>query len=560
MRHDTHRFPSGTALAHVASGFAAAATLLATPASAEVTKYRVIAVTDEVAPGTGSSFDDLGGPVINLGGQVAFLAVLANGDVVLYRTVYDDPAALELIVRSGDEIPGPPYDVVFQGEGTAHRVVLNDDGDLAFDMTVGNLNEAWLSAVFRLVDGTLETIALPGRQVPGAPAGVEYANIGRPYMNAYGSVAFRTSLQGTGVNATNDEAMMTTGFGGLQMLARSGAPAPGREGDTLGSLWGGLIADNGRVAFWSDLNGDNDQGSLWTGWPGLLDTTVVAGEGVPNVGGLLNYSVNNDGVVFTTYAPLAHMRDIGNGIEQTAVVGNAGPIGTYEYVNEFHGNTNASGALLFAARFAGPGDDFDSAIIQVSPGGQQTVVVREGDPAPGYWNNVEIDHVGNYAASRVAFDNAGRLYYRVPLRGAAITGSNDGVLYARDLDGTVDDLMRKGQIMEVREGDYRIVQDFYFHDGAGTQAGQRGGVNDAGDLAMSVVFNDGSEAIVVAQLGQFCAGDFNHDGYINVDDLVIVILNWGQTTAPGTDGDTDRNGVVDADDLVELILSWGVCA
>ena len=100
MRHDTHDAPSSLHPARVAVGVAAAM-LLALPAPAAVTKYRVIAVTDEPAPGAGSTFDDLAVPVINYGGQVAFFAVLANGDVALYRSVYDDPATLELIVLTG---------------------------------------------------------------------------------------------------------------------------------------------------------------------------------------------------------------------------------------------------------------------------------------------------------------------------------------------------------------------------------------------------------------------------------------------------------------------------
>jgi hypothetical protein len=66
--------------------------------------------------------------------------------------------------------------------------------------------------------------------------------------------------------------------------------------------------------------------------------------------------------------------------------------------------------------------------------------------------------------------------------------------------------------------------------------------------------------VVVAQLDLFCAGDFNDDGYINVQDFLILLANWGATTPIGENGDTDRNGVVDTLDFLELLATWGPCA
>jgi hypothetical protein len=58
-----------------------------------------------------------------------------------------------------------------------------------------------------------------------------------------------------------------------------------------------------------------------------------------------------------------------------------------------------------------------------------------------------------------------------------------------------------------------------------------------------------------------CPADVNHDGQVDADDLVLVILNWGSCTLPGVccSGDTDDSGAVDADDLVAVILAWGPC-
>jgi hypothetical protein len=61
-----------------------------------------------------------------------------------------------------------------------------------------------------------------------------------------------------------------------------------------------------------------------------------------------------------------------------------------------------------------------------------------------------------------------------------------------------------------------------------------------------------------------CWADIDGNCAVDVDDLVLVILNWGPCPPPSEScpGDVDScngNGVVDVDDLVEVILNWGAC-
>jgi hypothetical protein len=557
MRHDNHRTTPRIFFTLLAPCAAAGTLVPAAPTVADHS-YRVLALTGDDAPGTNSTFFSLSGPRINLGGQVSFFAELDNGGWGLYRSVYDDPATLELIVLTGDSVPGGPLNSTFLGD-VENSVVINNDGTLGFAMTVDGLNEEYNDGIFRFRDDALETVALSGDQVPGI-AGVEFNRMGTPSMNASDSMAFHAFLQGAGVNNTNDQGLFAHGFGGLNTIVREGWGAPGRPNDHFGSLGGMSIADDGRLAFYSALNDDNDQGSVWTGWPGLLEPAMVAGEGNPNVGGFLNYSLSGVGLSIMSVAPSGFHRDLGQGIQSVAVVGQPGPLGTYEYVDEFQGDSNAEGAILFAARFAGPADDLDTAIIHIAANGQETVVVRENDPALGYWNGVEIADLTTQYPTRIVADDAGRIFYRVPLRGSAITPGNDAVLYADDLNGTTEALVRKGGVLDVGGGDFRLVEDFSFYTGGGTQSGRRGAVTESGDVALVVQFTDGSEAVVVAQLDLFCAGDFNDDGYINVQDFLILLANWGATTPIGENGDTDRNGVVDTLDFLELLATWGPCA
>jgi hypothetical protein len=46
------------------------------------------------------------------------------------------------------------------------------------------------------------------------------------------------------------------------------------------------------------------------------------------------------------------------------------------------------------------------------------------------------------------------------------------------------------------------------------------------------------------------------DGQVNIDDLLLIVNNWGTSNA---DADVDDNGIVDIDDLLAIINAWGPC-
>ncbi len=57
-----------------------------------------------------------------------------------------------------------------------------------------------------------------------------------------------------------------------------------------------------------------------------------------------------------------------------------------------------------------------------------------------------------------------------------------------------------------------------------------------------------------------CAPDIappGGNGAVDVDDLILVILSWGQSGVPA---DINGSGTVDVDDLIAVILGWGPCA
>lgn len=75
-----------------------------------------------------------------------------------------------------------------------------------------------------------------------------------------------------------------------------------------------------------------------------------------------------------------------------------------------------------------------------------------------------------------------------------------------------------------------------------------GGVNNASGT--------GSLVISCTPAPPPCPADVNNSGAVNIDDLVVVITNWGATSGPA---DINLDNIVNIDDLVMVITGWGIC-
>jgi subtilisin family serine protease len=61
-------------------------------------------------------------------------------------------------------------------------------------------------------------------------------------------------------------------------------------------------------------------------------------------------------------------------------------------------------------------------------------------------------------------------------------------------------------------------------------------------------------AAVQAALGDELPGDINGDGFVDVDDLLLLLGDWGP--CPGCPTDVDGNDVVDVNDLLAMLENW----
>jgi hypothetical protein len=88
-----------------------------------------------------------------------------------------------------------------------------------------------------------------------------------------------------------------------------------------------------------------------------------------------------------------------------------------------------------------------------------------------------------------------------------------------------------------------------------------------GDYTYKVYANDtagnmnvSETRVVTVNVTEVYPGDFNDDGYVNIDDVVYIVVNlWGPCT-PGAPGDFTNDGYVNIDDVVYLVVNlWGPC-
>jgi hypothetical protein len=68
-------------------------------------------------------------------------------------------------------------------------------------------------------------------------------------------------------------------------------------------------------------------------------------------------------------------------------------------------------------------------------------------------------------------------------------------------------------------------------------------------------YTDGSGNTIADECPVECQ-DINGDGYVNVNDLLIIIGYWGNNTPQA---DLNFDGIVDVTDLLIVVGNWGPC-
>ncbi len=385
---------------------ASIATLLASSPLAAGYSLRLVAQTGDFAPGSlNGAFIALGHPQINASGQVAFVGYTdgAIADTGMWKTKFDNPQQLALVIGQDYPVPGSPPGVRFGGFiESNHHPLLVDSGDIGFAAPVEGLGLDGIG-IFRMVNGGIQRILVTGDAAPGTGAGVMINSIGNlPSASPNLEFAINADLSGAGVNDGNRRIVYRSRANGtVAKIARSGDVAPGLRGTDL-MLWPlqiPQIHNSGELAFRASLEGAVTQPwSRWNGTPGNLDLIVKRGDAAPLGGFFAGESIDfwtmtltDDAVtmsedvetnigVFRTIA-----RFDNGGTLELAREGKLGPLGFYAELADAQPEVANDGTTVFAARFNGVGlpADKDSPIVRRRPAVSPVALLQEGEHADG---------------------------------------------------------------------------------------------------------------------------------------------------------------------------------
>ncbi len=561
------------------------AVLIATApfAVGDVYDFRVVAESGDPAPGSiGGSFTSFSGVSINASGQIAFRAdsTGAIAESGYWKTAFSNPQLIQLIV--GQDYPVPNSGGQHFGEfwSAFYSPHLNDAGNVGFSAPVGN--DVVNSGVFRMVNGVIETLAIPGQQVPGLASGVTFEWILNLHaFNDDNLLATRVQFSGPGVNASNNTGLFQSWFGGFQLVAREGGGAPGLPGTTFGDFTNTmpLLAEDGQIAFDVGLNGAAaGDSSRWRGWPGAFSNLVKEGDLTP-IGGTFGGSTPDFWTMSLTTSGAAFVESIeglagssralwvdaggANGeVLAIAFQGDPAPVGVYDLISKTDIDTASDGTTVFVARVAGPGITAteNTLLLRAKFGEAAEILLREGTPAYGFGAGVEIDELFDLSTfPSFANNDSGWTLIRARVRGLGINNTNNLGVWTIDPEGGIHFIARTGMLLSLAGEPARSVENLRPTFGVGPQSGRRSSINDAGDVGLSIDFTNGDGAVVVAQFPDPCPGDLNGDGTVDATDLAILLGGWGVFGPVGTGGDVDRDGDTDALDLGVLLGAWGPC-
>ncbi len=252
--------------------------------------------------GAGVNFTAFSGPTLNAAGQVAFYGELTGDGVdgTNHRGIWTNAGgSLAVVARTGSDGPGPGLGagVHFNELGPP---VLNSTGAVAFTGGLGlgaGVDSTNNRGIWTTTGGSLAAVARKGTDGdtgPGQGAGVQFNFFKSPVLNSAGEIAFHATLMGEGVDLTNNEGIWTTTGGTLAPVAREGTD--GNLGPGLGtgvvfgtgafpfgdSFFTPTINGAGEVAFAGIVTGTgvdstNDRG-LWASTGGTLQLIVREGD------------------------------------------------------------------------------------------------------------------------------------------------------------------------------------------------------------------------------------------------------------------------------------------
>jgi hypothetical protein len=479
-------------------------------ASGVARESRIVAMSGQQAPDVpvGMVFTGVLNPVINNRGETAFIAGVVDPTTPGSDRIgiwSEGGGRLHLVALDGAVPQGialPVYhDLIF---------AFNDRGETAFRTA---------EAIWKESNGSLERVIGSGEPVLVGGRIETLQRFSRPVINRHGSLSFAAAEAGefprTGMFLRTD--------GQLSLIADNSTQF--FDGDEFAAIHLGApaaINATGQAAFWAESFYD---GSVWTNARGSLEriarTVVLADElGERTLRSVRSPIVTTPGdVVF-----LSNLAGEGitrrddetlwkldrNGLRLVVREGQQAPefadevVFGWEYSEDSFPSRAVSddaGNLTIKSGLRGPGIDiYNQESIWRTRNDELELVVQSGSQAPGTEAGTQFWHL-----DRPLLSKKGRIAFQGELIGAGIDSLNDRGIWAEDVRGNFQLIVREGDLLDLDPGtgeDLRKVAEvtlLNFLDSRG-EDDQPYAFNNRGEIAFRVAFSDLTQAIVVSNL------------------------------------------------------------
>jgi hypothetical protein len=546
-----------------------------------------------IAPGiaAGGIFSGFNVPSINSSGQLALLTKLERdtGDVnslnddAYYRT--QSSGLFQLVARQGSGVAGRSSpDAPGTSPGTkfeffSQPIVINDDGGVAFASTLragdaieGAKSGLWASSF----DDALELIARQGALgVPGVPSGSLFETFtGFAYGNGP-SIALQAELRvgtgdvtdahGPGIWAKNADAE----FG---LIARTGDATPEQEapGNQFASAVSPVVNNVGDIAFRAFLQqgvGDTESLNDETIWiatgEGMLQLVARQGDvgsvGSPDAPGTaagskflrLGAPVINDAMDVAFQASLQTgagdvtegndsgvwgPTDGGSGLSLIVREGDPAP-GTDSNFDGFNdpvlGGSGAIAFVGFLSLVSGdvPADESNNqGLWGPTSDGSLHLIAREGDRAPGAPEGVVFAEFDSPPCLNAENQVAIMATLRSDSGDPVIDESNDRGVWIYDPQlDLLALIVRESEPFDVGVGATRIVQEVRMQTGSGGQDGRARGLNDDGQIGLHLIF-ESDQSVTIAGFRVLSADLFDSDVEPSTGLSEVFVIDEGSSS------------------------------
>lgn len=486
----------------------------------------MVALSGDTIPGQVGDYtlSSVGTPLLNNLGDVAFLSYsYGNGPAIVQAKHGEE---LQTVVSSSSAVPSVEGNVQFN---SFYGFNQNNSGQIAFsarlagDQILSGINE---DAIFSV--GTLGETKLVARQqaYPNTPERVVSLGVYELAMNDAARLAFGADRQPPSSRQSPFDVIFTAESGEISVVIPS-------EDIGISSIIAPEVNNQGRVAFYG-FQRSLDKESIFVFCPtdGLhaavsRGTSIAIDEGVVQISSLGGFSQNNLGqIVFNAFLAgeavdstndrayfrideqrkptlLARNGQLLPGMaDQVAIEDLSVCMATGNLTNcDSRPILNSNGDVVLTARLAGPNISLGNeiAFLRSDASGNLSIAVQEGDHVLGE----EAGTFFSFLASP-GMNSNGQLVFMAALNGPDVGANNRIGLFAEDLDGNIQTIVREGDTLDVSrdplQADERIVERISFYSQTGNEDGRQCAFNDLGQVVFAVDFTDGSNAVLVSNL------------------------------------------------------------